>query len=69
MLTQGCVMAQSNNIQLINIDFSKLKVLIIDDQRSAALMLKSLLNSLGVSNIDISQTHQNAIESCKKKSL
>ena len=66
VLTQGCVMSQSNNIQSINIDFSKLKVLIVDDQRTAALMLKSLLNSLGVNSIDISQTYQNAIESCKK---
>ncbi|MGR5149248.1 response regulator [Photobacterium alginatilyticum] len=56
----------SSNSQSIDIDFSKLRVLIIDDQRTAAAMLKSLLNSLGLRNIDVSLTHQQAIESCKK---
>lgn len=58
--------SQSNSQQPVDVDFNKLKVLIVDDQRTAALMLKSLLHKLDINDIDISLTHQDAIESCKK---
>jgi len=56
---------KSNNQHPVEIDFSKLKLLIVDDQRSAALMFKSLLQSLDVKDIDIVFNYEGAIESCK----
>ncbi|MCW8331589.1 response regulator [Photobacterium sp. SDRW27] len=58
--------SQSNAQQSVETDFSKLKLLIVDDQRSAALMFKSLLHSLDVEKIDLSFNYQSAIESCQK---
>ncbi|WP_299021338.1 response regulator [uncultured Photobacterium sp.] len=49
------------------INFSKLKLLIVDDQRSAALMLYSMMQKLGMKNIDTTLSYQDAIERCKIK--
>ena len=56
----------SNNEHPVEIDFSKLKLLIVDDQRTAALLFKSLLQQLNINNIDISLSYKDAIESCQK---
>ena len=42
------------------------RVLIVDDQPSAALMLKSVLHTLGVKDVDIAHDHRQAITACRK---
>ncbi|MGF1691129.1 response regulator [Photobacterium kagoshimensis] len=48
------------------LDWAKNKVLIIDDQRSASTMLKSLLTPLGIKHIDIADTYDEAVRACRK---
>lgn len=52
---------------LPTIDWSKLKVLIVDDQRSAAALLKSLLKNIGIhtANIDMAFSYEEAIGYCQ----
>ena len=50
----------------VKFDFSKLKLLIVDDQRTAALMLKSLLSQLDINHIDLSSGYEDAIDCCRK---
>ncbi|UTV28410.1 response regulator [Photobacterium atrarenae] len=42
------------------------KILIIDDQRSAALCLKGQLQQLGTFRVDIALTYQQALDSCQQ---
>ncbi|MGF1687197.1 response regulator [Photobacterium japonica] len=41
-------------------------ILIVDDQPSAAMMLKSVLHTLGVKTVDIAHDHRQAISQCRK---
>ncbi|WP_245907224.1 response regulator [Photobacterium sanctipauli] len=47
-------------------DLSHFKVLIVDDQRAAAMLIKGVLHNIGLRDIDISLDHQSAIDSCQK---
>lgn len=62
-------MSLSSNEQQENADinFSKLRLLIVDDQRSAALMLYGMLQKIGLKDIDIALSYQDAIERSKIK--
>ncbi|MGF1791683.1 response regulator [Photobacterium profundum] len=53
--------------RLPTIDWSKLKILIVDDQRTAAVLLKSLLKNIGIhtSNIDMAFSYEEAIRYCQ----
>ncbi|MGF1682719.1 response regulator [Photobacterium minamisatsumaniensis] len=48
------------------IELQPIKVLVVDDQRAAAALIKGVLQHIGLKDIDISLDHHNAIESCKK---
>lgn len=52
----------SNQSQLI--EWTKLKVLIVDDQPSASALLKGLLGNLDIHLIDIANTYEDAIRYC-----
>lgn len=56
----------SSKTEPVEVDLSKLKILIVDDQRNAALMFKSLLSQLDIGNIDIALCYEDAIGYCKK---
>ncbi|PSW04095.1 hypothetical protein C9I89_15680 [Photobacterium lipolyticum] len=53
---------QSNLSQFI--EWTKLKVLIVDDQKSASTLLKSLLGNLNIHLINIANTYEEAIRYC-----
>ncbi|MEZ8096496.1 response regulator [Photobacterium swingsii] len=59
------MMTASNKVPP-KVDWEKNKILIIDDQRSASLMLKSLLTPLGIKHIDIADTYDEAVRACRK---
>lgn len=48
------------------IHWEKIKVLIVDDQRSASTLLKSLLTPLGIKHIDLADTYDEAVRACRK---
>ena len=47
------------------ISLSNLKVLLVDDQHTFVVMMKSMLNALGFSKIDIANNADQAIKICK----
>ncbi|MEH6530625.1 MAG: response regulator [Photobacterium frigidiphilum] len=53
--------------RLPTIDWSKLKILVVDDQRTAAVLLKSLLKNIGIhtTNIDMAFSYEEAIRYCQ----
>ncbi|OAN13949.1 hypothetical protein A3K86_13055 [Photobacterium jeanii] len=48
------------------IHWDKIKILIVDDQRSASVLLKSLLTQMGIKHIDIADTYDEAVRACHK---